>query len=82
MRPIFTMKAVPNFTSIEAKKSHEFDQYVSVPVWLQMSDSNMDDLVLANVYIQLHDSSDTGLIDEIIAALILEFDNDGIEVLD
>ena len=82
MRPIFTMKAVPNFTAIKAKKNHEFDQYVSVPVWLQMSDSNMDDLVLANVFIQLHDSSDTGLIDEMIGALILEFDNDGIEVLD
>ena len=30
----------------------------------------------------MHDSSDTGLIDEIIASLILEFDNDGIKVKD
>ena len=45
------MKATPNFVSIYNKNSHMYDQIVSVPVWLQMTDTNMDDLVLSMMFI-------------------------------
>ena len=65
VRPLWTTKASPDFLSVGSRYG-----LIQIPLYLQMTDATMDQLILEKVIIAVNDPSDHAIIDEIVASLI------------
>ena len=81
MRPLFTTKSIPDFIQKSSQNKSPYG-ITSLPLYCQISGTNIDELVIKKFFIQMNDPDDHELIDQIIADLTVSFDDEKIQIED
>ena len=83
-RPLFTTKDYPDVFGYGYDASNSIIAkpfaMLQLPVWLQISDTSMEDITLKQMLIRVNDPDDHDLIDEIVKSLTTEIDNSTVTV--
>ena len=81
MRPLFTTKGTPDFVQKGSPSDSPYG-IISVPLYCQISGTNVDELFIKKLFISVNDPDDHDLIDEIIEALTVAINDEKVKVED
>lgn len=81
MRPLFTTKGTPDYIKKGSPSDFPYG-IISVPLYCQISGTNIDELVVKSLFISVNDPDDHNLIDEIIEDLTVSINDEKVKIQD